>query len=210
MLKKTLLNLSAILALATALLVSGCAGTDTAQTSTSPVTTSFTITTSELAQGNIGTPYSQTLAAANGSGNYVWSISGALPRGLTLDTARGVISGTPTTGSTNFTVNVSDGRDTASKALSITINPALVITTASLPDGTAGRSYYQKIDYTGGGRNITWSTAGSLPPGVYINTSGILNGVAMREGTFNFQVIIDDGIGTASKTFTITINEAAQ
>jgi len=210
MLKKKFLSLLVILALGPALLASGCAASETAQTSTAPATTSLTITTGELAQCNIGTPYSQTLAAANGSGSYTWSLSGALPRGLSLDEASGVISGTPTTGSTNFTVTVSDGQDTASKALSITVNPALVITTASLPDGTVGRSYYQKVDYTGGGRNVTWSTSGNPPPGVYINTSGILNGVVMREGTYSFQIIIDDGISTVSKTFTIKVNEAAK
>jgi hypothetical protein len=81
------------------------------------------VTTASLANGNVGTALSRTLAASGGATPYTWSLtSGALPAGLSLSAA-GVISGTPTTASTaNFTVQVSDsaGR-TGTKALSLTI-----------------------------------------------------------------------------------------
>ncbi|MCJ7664202.1 MAG: Ig domain-containing protein, partial [Desulfobacterales bacterium] len=84
------------------------------------------ITTASLPDGNVGSAYSQTLQATGGTGSYNWSItSGSLPAGLSLTQSSGLISGTPTAAATsNFTVQVNDGSTTASKPLSITINPA--------------------------------------------------------------------------------------
>jgi parallel beta-helix repeat protein len=83
------------------------------------------ITTTALPGGTVGSPYSQTLAAAGGAGTRTWSLAaGALPPGIGLS-ADGVLSGTPTTsGSFAFTVQVTDGSQTASQALSITVAPA--------------------------------------------------------------------------------------
>ncbi len=89
--------------------------------------TPLSITTTSLAAGTQNTAYSATLAATGGQTPYSWSISaGMLPAGLFLMASTGVISGTPTeTDTSNFTVRVSDASSqTATQALSITINPA--------------------------------------------------------------------------------------
>jgi len=107
-----------------------------------------TITTTSLPDGNVGTSYSQTLAAT-GDTPITWSLAGGtLPAGLTLSAA-GVISGTPTTtGTSTFTVMATNtnGDDTAT--LSITVGPPIyqvimvttpgVIATASPTSATAG------------------------------------------------------------------------
>lgn len=69
--------------------------------------------TTSLPDGVVGEPYSATLQATGGSGTYTWSIAaGALPAGLTLDAAAGVISGTLSTAETaSFTVRASDAAD---------------------------------------------------------------------------------------------------
>src|SRR4029450_471029 len=105
------------------------------------INTPLTITTaSPLPAGNVGSPYSQTLAAIGGKPPYTWSrTSGSLPAGLTLS-SQGVISGTPSnTGTSNFEIQVADSAgDKEKKTFSLTNNavPMPSITTSSLPSGT--------------------------------------------------------------------------
>jgi Putative Ig domain len=68
------------------------------------------ITTTTLPGGSIGIAYSATLALSGGTAPFTWSIaSGSLPAGLALNSATGVISGTPTAaGSSVFTIQVVD------------------------------------------------------------------------------------------------------
>lgn len=85
------------------------------------------ITTASLGGGNVGTAYSQTVAATGGVTPYTWSISvGTLPAGLSIGSSTGTISGNPTTtGTSNFTVQVKDTNNViATKALSIVISAA--------------------------------------------------------------------------------------
>lgn len=100
-------------------------------TFTGPANVSFpprVVSESPLATAGVGIAYSETLAAADGTAPYTWSVTGgALPGGLSLSTA-GVISGSPTaTGSFSFTVQAQDSSvpaQTASKSLTIVvINP---------------------------------------------------------------------------------------
>lgn len=74
----------------------------------------FTITvlsiTGTPSSGNVGVAYSFTPTVTGGTAPYVWSVSsGALPTGLSLNSATGAITGTPTTSeSANFTLKVVD------------------------------------------------------------------------------------------------------
>jgi hypothetical protein len=68
------------------------------------------ITTTSLPVATAGQSYSALLAASGGTGLRTWSISsGTLPAGLSLDTAAGLISGTPAAGGfSSFAVRVND------------------------------------------------------------------------------------------------------
>jgi serine protease len=76
----------------------------TVATAPSPV-----ITTTSLPSGTVGSGYSTTLHASNGTLPYSWAIvSGSLPPGISLSSG-GEISGTPTTSTTfSFAVQVTD------------------------------------------------------------------------------------------------------
>jgi tetratricopeptide (TPR) repeat protein len=75
-----------------------------------PAAPGLAISATSLSSGGIGTPYTDTLTAVGGKAPFTWSIvSGGLPTGLTLNSATGAITGTPSTkASFTFTVQVSD------------------------------------------------------------------------------------------------------
>jgi hypothetical protein len=84
------------------------------------------ITIISLPEATAGSPYTATLTATGGMPPYVWAITaGALPPGLSLDSATGVISGVPphgAVGTHGFTVTVTDMHgNMASNPFSITV-----------------------------------------------------------------------------------------
>lgn len=94
------------------------------------------IVTASLANGVVGSSYSQTLTAQGGVAPYVWSVvSGTLPPGLSLAPATGVVSGIPTIAvQSTFTVTVKDGiGQNASASLIISVNALISLV---LPNGT--------------------------------------------------------------------------
>jgi hypothetical protein len=170
------------------------------------------ITTSSLPNGAVGAAYSQTVTAADGVQPYQWSIAaGSLPAGCSLNPSTGAISGTPTTvNSYSFTVRVTDSAGgVAARALSITVNAPVAITTTSLPDGRQNVSYSQTVTASGGTTPYSWSmTSGSLPTGLPpINAiSGAIAGTPSTSGTFSFTIAVTDAANnTASKALSITI-----
>ena len=80
--------------------------------------TPMVISPATLVPGVHGTPYSAALGVVGGTGPYTWKLapgSAHLPKGLKLNKATGVLSGTPkSAGSTSFTVEVLDAK-TATK-----------------------------------------------------------------------------------------------
>lgn len=70
-----------------ALVVAGC-GSSSSPATSSPPPPSLSITTQTLPAGQVGSPYSVTLAATGGAAPYAWSLSsGTLPAGLSLNAA---------------------------------------------------------------------------------------------------------------------------
>jgi hypothetical protein len=166
--------------------------------------------TAPLPQAIVGDPYSATLIATGGKPPYSFSIiSGSVP-GLTMNSG-GVVSGTPigAAGTVSFTVEVTDSNAPAQSAtatLSITIGPALSITTASLPPATKGSSYNNSVVANGGKAPYAFSvSSGSLPKGLSINaTSGAISGTPDgTRGTANFTVQVTD---SSSPSQTATAN----
>jgi hypothetical protein len=100
----------------------------------------LSISASRLRDSFVGIPYNQTLTATGGKAPYTWVItSGTLPTGCILDSATGIISGTPTViGNYSFTVQVMDGNGiTASESYSLTINSFGAVN-GTVTDGETG------------------------------------------------------------------------
>jgi hypothetical protein len=180
--------------------------------------TTPSITTSSLPGGTVGTAYSQPLAVTGGTAPLFFNVfGGSLPVGLSLDSAVGTISGTPTSAGTyGFAIRVTDSLYLASSTpLSITVAPAPtspIITTTSLPDGEINTAYSQTIAVTAGTAPYTFGfVAGSspyLPPGITLNTStGVISGTTTGGGTFDNNYLVTDSLGlSVSQVLTFTID----
>ena len=107
-----------------------------------PSSHSVTITTDTLPDGKVGEAYSKTLTA-DGTTPITWSVSGALPDGLTL--VGDTIKGTPSkAGDFKFTVKATNSAGSDTKELSITIAKAapaeFTISVKTDGNGTASAS----------------------------------------------------------------------
>ena len=92
------------------------------------VSAALTITTTSLPKATVGKAYNTTLQRSGGVSPFSWSVTPALPAGLSLDMSSGKITGTPaagTAGTYSLTFTVQDSStptpQTASKVLSLTI-----------------------------------------------------------------------------------------
>src|SRR5215467_14082678 len=96
-----------------------------------------------LAPGMVGAPYTTTLTASGGNGEYQWTVdgTGTMPPGLALNRT-GTIGGTPgpsAEGTQSITIQVGDGSTTATRTFSLRINSrALTIVGVSGSDGQNG------------------------------------------------------------------------
>src|SRR5262249_38948130 len=159
--------------------------------------------------GIVGSAYSQTLAATGGLPPVSWSLaSGSLPAGLTLG-SNGAVSGTPlSAGSFSFVARATDSLSVnATQALTLAVNPALTITTDSLPSAVVGTGYSGALAATGGTGGYSWSrAAGSLPAGLSLTADGNIGGTPNAAGTANFTVQVKDSSNaTVTKALSLTI-----
>jgi hypothetical protein len=98
--------------------------------------------------------------------------------------------------------------DTGTRTFSVVINAPVSITTPSLASGTFAVPYSQTLGAAGGTGTLTFSAAG-LPPGLTLNSNGVLTGTPTAGGTFTVTVTATDSLGaTGSKTYTLVIGPA--
>ncbi|HLJ47001.1 MAG TPA: putative Ig domain-containing protein [Bryobacteraceae bacterium] len=172
----------------------------------------LTVLAQVLPGGTVGVPYiGNSLSATGGVQPFTWSLtSGSLPPGLSLN-FNGVISGTPSSSGTfSFTATVTDAnRQTASGSFQITVSNGVTISPATLPPGTANAPY-KPVQFTTDVQtsSLTWSiSGGSLPPGLSLTMSGILQGTPTQAGVFTFTISTSDFAGNSgAATRTIRIN----
>jgi len=194
-----------------------------------------TIGPTTLPNGNVGSPYSQTLTVSGGLGPFTWIVSsGTLPAGLVLTTnaptTTAKVSGTPTTQQSNvaFTIQVTDTSNppqVGQQAYTVTINPPAplsITTTSPLPNGAFNTAYNTTIHATGGIAPYTFSldaTSSALPAGLNfsndaVNNQGVISGTPTTAGMFTGIVVrVTDSqtptAATTTATFALTITASA-
>ncbi len=162
----------------------------------------------------VGTPgsYSPTLSGFPAA--EVTLTGGTLPAGLTLDRASGIIAGTPTVaGSTSLTLRaVNDVDPPDSLTVDLTVEPAVTITTTSLPEAAYNTPYSTNLAAAGGvGQPYTWAlqTGSALPDGLHLAADGTISGTPSTPGVGSFLVTATDpASNTASGSLTIVIRDA--
>ena len=168
----------------------------------------ISIAPAALGGGAVGTAFSpQTFSATGGTAPYSFALStGSLPPGLTLQS--GALSGTPTTAGTfSFDIKASDANScVATRSYSITICPRITLDPVTLPGGTVGVAYSQRISAGGGASPYTLRIlTGNLPPGLTFN-SGEISGTPTAETTSTFVVgAVDANNCPGSQSYTIVV-----
>jgi hypothetical protein len=172
-----------------------------------------------LPPGEVGVPYSVTLAASGGTSPLTWKVtSGAVPEGLVLNPASGTVSGTPQrhifTTALIKVIDSSTPRPQSAWAYVIfNIARALAIQTSALPQAKAGSPYRAVLQATGGRGALSWSiAAGSLPQGLALDATGAVTGTpgtATTGTTARFTAQARDALaGLAQSELSITVQAA--
>jgi CSLREA domain-containing protein len=160
-----------------------------------------------LPTAEVGTPYDQTINASGPPGPYTFMASGNLD-GLSLSSA-GALTGTPTAaGMFMFTVTATNGtNESGSRPYTLTVDPAVVVSPATLPTGEVGSPYNQTISASGPPGRFSFAvTTGTLPTGLGLSSGGTLSGTPTAAGTFMFTVTATNSTNeSGSQAYTLTV-----
>ena len=129
-----------------------------------------------LGTGQVGSPYGPYPPTVSGTVTG-YSVSPALPAGLTLDPTSGVISGTPVAVSSGTcTVTASNGSGAATAALTLVIQGPLTAVTYSPVTATVGAAFTPLVP-TLSGHADSFTVFPPLPAGLTLDpVTGIVSG----------------------------------
>jgi large repetitive protein len=192
-------------------------GTQAFTVSIGAATITLTPSSPTLPAATAETTYSETFSSSGGTAPYHYSITaGALPPGLTLSSA-GTLNGTPTAAGTyNVTVQSLDSSTGTgapfftSRAYSLTVNaPSITVSPSTLPGAQVASAYSQQLTASGGNGTYTFNvSAGSLPTGLSLSTSGLLSGTPSAAGSYNFTVTAKDSLNfSGSQAYTVSTQQ---
>lgn len=110
-----------------------------------------------------------------------------------------------------YTVQVSNAQgQVVSGVANVTVNPALAVSTAALPEAVVGLFYDVQLAATGGIDARTWSLAtGVLPVGLNLSASGRLSGTPVAPARASLNVRVADSSGAATRVVGLNVRPAA-
>jgi len=145
---------------------------------------------------------------ADGNPTITWTLKSGdvLPDGLSLSSA-GQLTGIPTTpGIFNFSIIASNAIGSDERQFVMTIKDPPIITTASLMNAIVGEFYEATVEASGD-LPISWRIHnGSLPNGLTLDPdTGVISGIVLNSGSFNFDVMVLSLYGVDVKNFSIIV-----
>ncbi|HUP04955.1 MAG TPA: putative Ig domain-containing protein, partial [Bryobacteraceae bacterium] len=162
------------------------------------------------------------LSASGGSGTYTWTLtSGSLPPGIALradvpfffqsNQQAGLLGVATTTGTYNFTLQLSDGTTNQSQSFSLKVTALNIQDPDELLDAFTGSPYsysLQALNAANNGVNVSYSLANSssLPAGLTLSTAGVISGTPTAAGQFNFGILMTDGVDTIFRNFNLNVS----
>lgn len=142
-----------------------------------------------------------------------YSVSPALPAGLTLNTTTGVITGTPTvaTAAANYVVTASNAAGSTTASLSITVNslaPSNLTYTTNPAVYTKGVAIAPNTPSTSGGAPSSYVVSPALPAGLSINaTTGVITGTPTVVAAAAYYVVTaSNAWGSTTVALSVTVN----
>jgi hypothetical protein len=187
--------------------VKDASGVTSATTCPFTIATAPVLTCPAISSGEVGVALnSLAMTVSGGTSPYTFSVVGALPNGLTLNTTTGAITGTPTASGT-FSIQVKDAKGVAAPSTCpFTIATAPVLTCPAISSGEVGVALNSPaMTVSGGTSPYTFSVVGTLPNGLTLNTTtGAITGTPTASGTFSIQMKDANGVAATSQCpFTI-------
>ena len=134
-------------------------------------------------------------------------IAGSLPPGMTLDGSVNLLDGAATqVGNYSIGVQLQDSASppqTAQATLTFTITPPLpVLANTTLPGGVVGLPYSWGFAAKNGQPPFSWNIrSGSLPPGLMLDSLGLISGTPTTAGTYPFILQVTDSFTPADTTW---------
>jgi hypothetical protein len=178
-----------------------------------PVLATVVVAEKTLTQNQPATPF-QPVAATGGTGALHYSVTPALPSGLSISSTSGVVSGTPAAAnaSTTYTITATDTNGAAKSAtFSLSISGAVVasqtIASKALTLNQVAPSFTPVVA-TGGTGALTYAVTPALPTGLSLSAStGAISGtptVAIPAMTYTVTATDSNG-ASSSAPFSLNV-----
>jgi uncharacterized repeat protein (TIGR03803 family) len=188
----------------TAYNLSGQGSKDVVLTVTGGSSSAPTITSSTVASGAVGTPFTYHITTAHAATALTALIP---PCGLAFDASSGTITGTPNAnGSFQIPITATNSSGTNASVLSLTVQPPAAPSIASAITAVAanGLPFFYTIPATG--IVSTYTETDALPDGLTFNAAtGTITGTPTTNGNTTIHLTVGNGTGSANSALTLKV-----